>query len=97
MSVEDLIDNAVTRCITDGIMVDFLEKHRAEVMDVCITEYNEKVFVNGILEDGRRKEIFDSVEDGDYGIARGAQKLGISEKEFIRQMKEAGYSIAESV
>lgn len=97
MSVEDSIDNAVTRCIIDGIMVDFLEKHRAEVMDVCITEYNEKVFVNGILEDGRRKEIFDSVEDGDYGIARGAQKLGISEKEFIRQMKEAGYSIPESV
>ena len=42
MSVEDSIDNAVTRCITDGIMVDFLEKHRAEVMDVCITEYNEQ-------------------------------------------------------
>ena len=97
MSVEASIDNAVTRCITEGIMVDFLRKHRAEVMDVCITEYNEKVFVNGILEDGRRKEIFDSVEDGDYGIVRGAQKLGIPEKEFIKQMKEAGYSIPESI
>jgi predicted transposase YdaD len=36
-----------------NILRDFLKKHRAEVMDVCLTEYNEEVFVNGIREDGR--------------------------------------------
>ncbi|MCI5856655.1 MAG: hypothetical protein MR016_04735 [Agathobacter sp.] len=43
--------------------------------------------------EGRRKEIFLSVQEGDYTVARGAQKLGISEEEFIRQMTEAGYKI----
>jgi predicted transposase YdaD len=32
-----------------------LKKHRAEVMNVCMTEYNEEVFVNGMLEAGRQE------------------------------------------
>lgn len=42
-------------------------------------------------EIGRELEIFSSVRDGDYGVARGAQKLGITEKEFCERMKAAGY------
>ena len=30
-------------------------KHRAEVIDVCITEYDEQAFVNGIREEGRQE------------------------------------------
>lgn len=29
--------------------------HKAEVMDVCITEFNEKAFIDGIHEDGENK------------------------------------------
>ena len=80
-------------------MTDFLKNHRAEVMDVCITEYNEKTFVEGIREEGRAEglvtgrenEIYLSVQDGDYGISRGAEKLGITESEFIKKMEAAGY------
>lgn len=35
-------------CINDGILADFLKNHRAEVIDVCITECNEKTFVDDI-------------------------------------------------
>ena len=42
---------------------------------------------------GRRKEIFLSVQEGDYTVTRGAEKLDISECEFIKQMTEAGYQI----
>ena len=58
---------------------------------MCITEYNEKTFVEGIREEGRENEIFLSVQDGDYGISRGAEKLGITESEFIKKMEAAGY------
>ena len=34
-------------------MADFLRKHRAEVMDVCITEYNEERVLDAIREEGR--------------------------------------------
>ena len=40
--------------LNDGKNEDLL-KHRAEVLDVCITEYNEKSFVDGIREEGRKE------------------------------------------
>ena len=42
------VDAAVISCIKDGILAEFLTKHRAEVLDVCITEFDEKTFVDGI-------------------------------------------------
>lgn len=47
------------------------------------------------IEQGRKTEVFDSVQCGDYGIARGAQKLNLSIDEFKKQMLEAGFSIPQ--
>jgi hypothetical protein len=55
MPVKKAVDEAVKRCIKEDILRDFLKKHRAEVMNVCMTEYNEEVFVNGMLEAGRQE------------------------------------------
>lgn len=33
-------------------MKEFLTKHKSEVMSVCLTEFDEKVFVKGIREEG---------------------------------------------
>ncbi len=46
----------------------------------------------GILE-GREIEIFKSVQEGDYGVSRGAEKLGVTEAEFVEKMEAAGYKI----
>lgn len=43
--------------------------------------------------EGRECEIFQSVQDGDYKIARGAEKLGISDAELIERMNKLGYAI----
>lgn len=32
----------ITYCIVHDVLKTFLVKHRAEVRDMCITEYNEK-------------------------------------------------------
>lgn len=42
---------------------------------------------------GRENEILKSVRDGDYSVSRGAEKLGITEAEFIEKMESAGYKI----
>lgn len=55
MGFEDAVDTAVTDCIEHNVLKSFLLKHRAEVLDVCITEYNEKSFVDGIREEGRKE------------------------------------------
>ena len=44
------------------------------------------------IEQGKQAEIFLSVQDGDYSIERGAQKMGISVDEFRKCMEEAGYT-----
>ena len=43
------------KIINNNILSKFLIKHRAEVIDVCITEYDEQTFVNGIREEGRQE------------------------------------------
>ncbi len=101
MNFENAVDAAVTYCIEHDVLKTFLLKHRAEVKDVCITEYDEKTFVDGIRAEGRAEgrtegrlsEIFDSVQAEDYGVERGAQKAGMSLPEFEKAMEAAGYKI----
>ena len=58
-----------------------------------------------IREEGREEgrmaglcqAIFSSVQEGDYGVSRGAEKMGISIEEFVQKMTEAGYKIPEKV
>lgn len=45
------------------------------------------------LAEGRKTEVFVSVQEGDYGVVRGAQKLNLSVEEFEREMSAAGYQI----
>ena len=59
------MDKAVVRCIEEDVLADFLKKHRAEVMDVCITEYNEKSFVNGIREEGKAEGKAEGIVEGE--------------------------------
>ena len=51
--VEDAIDKAVVSCIEDDVLKEFLLKHRTEVLDVCITEFNKDVYEEGIRAEGR--------------------------------------------
>ena len=105
MKLEDAVDAAVTYCIENDVLKSFLVKHRAEVKDMCITEFNEKIFVDGVREEGRMEgrtegrliEIFDSVQEGDYSIERGAQKAGMDIQSFEKAMVDAGYKIPECV
>ena len=49
------VDAAVVSCINDGILTEFLSIHRSEVLDMCITEFDEKTFIEGIKEEGREE------------------------------------------
>ena len=97
MEPEEAIDAAVTYCIEHNILREFLIKHRAEVKDMCITEFDEKKFVDDIreegFEEGRLNEIYQSVQEEDYSIERGAEKAGLKVAEFKKVMEEAGYHV----
>ena len=42
MQIEEAVERAVTECIREGILADFLSSQRAEVIAVSIFEYNEE-------------------------------------------------------
>jgi predicted transposase YdaD len=101
MPAKKAIDAAVKRCIKENVLRDFLKKHRAEVMDVCLTEYNEEVFVNGIREDGRAEGFIDGRAEGlaagrAEGLAAGhAEGLTAGHADSIRTLLRKGKSPAE--
>ena len=109
MELKEAIDLTVRECIEENILRDFLEQHRREVCDMCLTEFDEKKYEDVLREDGREEglaeglekglakgrktEVFVSVQEGDYGVARGAQKLNLSVEEFEKEMFAVGYQI----
>ena len=71
MDIQDAVNTAVDSCIADNIMKDFLTKHKAEVMSVCITEFDEKVFTDGIREEGWEEGREEGLAEG---LSRGRQE-----------------------
>ena len=109
MELKEAIDLTVRECIEENILRDFLEQHRREVCDMCLTEFDEKKYEDVLREEGREEgmaeglekgfakghktEVFISVQEGDYGVVRGAQKLNLSVEKFEKEMSAAGYQI----
>lgn len=102
-NLQDAIELAIDRCIEEDILADFLRENRWEVVKVVQLDYSHERQISLERRDaraegkaeGRAEEIFHSVQDGDYSVARGAQKLGITEQEFIQQMEEKGFSYSQ--
>ena len=46
------MERAVTECIKEGILADFLERNRAEVKKVSLYEYDAERHMRQIKEDG---------------------------------------------
>ena len=79
----------------EGVLIN----HREEVAKVTNLDFTFERQIELEREEamlyGAEQEIFKSVQDGDYGVPRGAEKLGVTELEFIEKMEKAGYKIPE--
>ena len=60
---QESIDKAVVDCIQGDILAEFLRKHRAEVLNVCLTEYDEEKVIQSIRE-----------EEFEFGMERGREE-----------------------
>lgn len=81
-----VMDNESVSAINTFIGVDIPVNKEGSVTNMCKAWEDQK-------EEGRLFEVYSSVQDGDYGVKRGAEKLGISEEEFEKRMLEAGFRI----
>ncbi|MBQ8165724.1 MAG: hypothetical protein IJZ96_01655, partial [Lachnospiraceae bacterium] len=61
---ETAINLAIDKCINDGILADFLKKHRNEVVSMSIFEYNAKLHEDTLREDSREEGRLEGRQEG---------------------------------
>ena len=79
--------------LSEDYGIQMNEQMGKEMEFMC--NYSEYILEQGRNE-GQYREVFSSVQEGDYGVERGAQKLHLSVSEFEKKMQEAGYKIPET-
>ena len=77
MELKEAIDLTVRECIEENILRDFLEQHRREVCDMCLTEFDEKKYEDVIREEGREE-----------GLAEGRSEERKTLLEIVQKLKE---------
>lgn len=55
MPLEDAVEQAITECIRDDILAEFLRNNKAEAKSVSIFEYDEEQHMRQIREEGREE------------------------------------------
>ena len=69
LPIEAAVERAITECIREGILKEFLEKNRREAMQVSIYEYDEERHI--------RQEREDAWEDGRQEGRQEGEKIGL--------------------
>ena len=64
-----------------------------QVMDMFLTEFDEKDYIEGVREEGGANMIYLLVQDRTINAEIGAQKLGITVDELKHRMLKAGYNV----
>ena len=86
--INQAVEQAVTECIEENILADFLRKNRAEVIEMCIFEYDDKREKELI----RKAEYAEGMKEGER-IGREAGKKEEAERIFkIYQLFRANYT-----
>ena len=55
MPLEDAVEQAITECIRDDILAEFLRNNKAEAKSVSIFEYDEEQHMRQIREEGENQ------------------------------------------
>ena len=91
---KEAVERAVTECIQEGILEEFLRKNRAEAMKVSIYEYDAEKYIRmereDAFQDGREDMLMSQIEKK---LARGESSAQIAreleqEERVVREMIE---------
>lgn len=78
MPLDEAVEQAITECISEGILADFLRKNRAEAKKVSIYEYDEERHMRQTREEGMEEGYANGLTQGIIQTAVNMLKL----KEF---------------
>lgn len=95
---EEAIERAVNECIAEGILAEFLQKNRAEVLTVSIFEFDEEKYREVIrtdgftegrsigLAEGRLQGVDEERENGIRLLIKACQNVNISRQKTLEQL-----------
>ena len=93
MELADAVERAIQECISEGVLKDFLEKHRAEAKEMSIFEYDQEKHMKqereAAWEEGHREGHRSGVAEG---VLLGEEQLLWNQ---IRKKMEKGKSLTE--
>ena len=81
----DAVNQAVEECIQENILKEFLLAHKAEVIDMTLTEFNQEIYEKGILEDGIQLGLQQGLEQG-LKVLVQSLSLSITDPEKLYQI-----------
>ena len=75
MGLEAAVELAITECIRENILSEFLSKNRAEVKSVSIYEYDEEKHMRQVKEEGFQEGHQKGIEEGHQkGLQEGHEE-----------------------
>ena len=81
MPPKEAIERAITECIKEGILSDFLKKNRAEALEMSWYEYNEELHLKSERQIAHEEWIEHGMEQGDI--------------KYILRMHKNGYPLSK--
>ena len=99
MSIEDAVEQAITECIAEGILAEFLSRNRAEAKKVSIYEYDEEKHMRmereASFEAGLKEGKVVGLQEGKAVGLQEGKAVGLQEgldrvNKLILKLSEAG-------
>jgi predicted transposase YdaD len=96
MPLTDAVDQAVDECVESGVLEEFLNKHRKEVRNMVLTEFDEEKFLRMMREEERAEGHKEGHKAGlEAGLRAGRledlmdrlRELGEISSEFAERIK----------
>lgn len=102
MTLETAVDEAVRSCIKEDILKSFLEKHRMEVKNVILTEFDEETYRKSLLDEGREEGLREGLTEGILrertdSLLRYFQKKGVLSEDLKERIsRETDLTVLET-
>jgi hypothetical protein len=85
-ALDEAVDKAVKELISRrGVLSKMLDEHRSEVVDLCITEYNEELHEKNLREEGRAEGREEGREEG----------RALAEAKILINMYKNGFTVEQ--
>mgnify|MGYP004649988635 CR=1 FL=1 len=89
-TLEEAVDEAISKSLKEGVLKDLLKKNRAEVRNVVLTEYNEELHLKNVRECG-----YEEGYDNGYGSGLDQGRMQNQIELVIKKVRK-GQSLEQS-